>query len=126
MKSENIRNTDNPRVYRLMRIRRIIKENIYPIDCIDESNNINIYKPSQLSFTQFDLVHGGFSHERPLPKIEVDQLIYVKQGDNYLWEMRHFSHFKGNECYCFKGQMTSKETKNKQLWNEYSIENPLA
>ena len=60
-----------------------------------------------LSFTEYNLVTGGFSQERPLPNIEVDTLVYVK-GSGGDWLMRYFSHWEGSKIACFNDQKTSK------------------
>lgn len=76
-----------------------------------------------LSFTQYDLVNGGFSQVRQIPK---DTLVYVRQHQSYLWEIRYFSHFtKSGQCAAFTSQKTSSETNITNLWKYYSFENPL-
>lgn len=77
-----------------------------------------------LSFTPYDLVNGGFSQERPLPDIEVDTLVYVR--DRGEWEMRFFSHFgEGGAMRCFDWQQKSTETDSLVDWPEWSLTNPL-
>src|SRR5690554_1833175 len=57
-----------------------------------------------LSFTPYDLVNGGFSQERPLPDIEVDTLVYVRDK-GIGWHMRYFSHFdEEGIIQCFENQ----------------------
>ena len=79
-----------------------------------------------LSFTEYDLVNGGFSQVRPLPKIAVDTPIFVRWSDERVWNIRYFSHFdkKGN-AVCFRGQLKSIETTVTITWYEYSLTNPL-
>ena len=64
-------------------------------------------EPPSLSFTEYNLVTGGFSQERPLPKIEVDTLVYVKESGGE-WRMRYFSHWYERKLRAFDGQNTSK------------------
>lgn len=78
-----------------------------------------------LSFTEYDLVNGGFSQERPLPKIEVDTLMYVRDSSHEPWFMRYFSHFNGKDCYCFDSQRKSSEETETTHWLYYSLTNPL-
>lgn len=79
-----------------------------------------------LSFTEYDLVNGGFSQVRPQPEIAVDTPIFVRWSEEQLWNIRYFSHFdkKGN-AVCFRGQLKSIETTVTNTWYEYSLENPL-
>lgn len=83
-------------------------------------------EPTSLSFTPYDLVNGGFSQERPLPDIEVDTLVYVRDGMGDAWQMRYFSHFNNAGIIkCFKYQKRSIETEDTIIWAEYSLTNPL-
>ncbi len=78
-----------------------------------------------LSFTEYDLVNGGFSQVRPLPKIAVDTPIFVRMHTGP-WNIRYFSHFSNdNRAFCFDGELKSTETVITTAWDEYSIENPL-
>lgn len=80
--------------------------------------------PPTLSFTPYDLVNGGFSQERPLPDIEVDTLVYVR--DSVEWFMRYFSHFnKDGDACCFHGQQKSTDTELTLTWAEWSLTKPL-
>ena len=80
--------------------------------------------PPTLSFTPYDLVNGGLSQERPLPDIEVDTLVYVRDGED--WNMRYFSHFgEDGKIYCFGNQQKSTETDFSIYWSEWSLTNPL-
>ena len=75
-----------------------------------------------LSFTEYTL--EGFSQERPNPYIAVDTLLWVRDED--VWNLRYFSHFDKNGCAtCFNVQKKSTETKDTQVWPEYSLTNPL-
>lgn len=81
-------------------------------------------EPSTLSFTHYDLVNGGFSQERPLPDIEIDTLVYVKDGHE--WVMRYFVHFGiRDEVYCFRHQKKSNETTLRDSYVDWSLTNPL-
>ena len=79
-----------------------------------------------LSFTEYNLVTGGFSQERPLPNIEVDTLVYVKESGGE-WRMRYFSHWYERKLRAFDGQNTSKTASSRATtaWLEYSLTNPL-
>ena len=78
-----------------------------------------------LSFTPYDLVNGGFSQERPLPDIEVDTLVYVRDGAEP-WNMRYFSHFgEDGKIHCFSWQQKSTDSEHTMSWNEWSLTNPL-
>lgn len=79
-----------------------------------------------ISFTPYDLVNGGFSQERPLPKIEVDTLVYVTGVLRKDWVMRYFSHFDENGIiYCFVNQKKSTDTTGAMAWHFWSLTNPL-
>ena len=82
-----------------------------------------------LSFTEYNLVTGGFSQVRPLPKLEVDTLVYVRfsKNDSSSWVMRYFSHFEEDgSITCFSNQRKSVDF-NGQLatFKLYSLTNPL-
>ena len=79
-----------------------------------------------LSFTEYDFVNGGFSQVRPQPKIEKDQLVYVKMKVDNEWKLRYFSHFDENGKLCFfSDQEKSAEATFTVEAIEYSLENPL-
>ena len=79
-----------------------------------------------LSFTEYDLVNGGFSQTRPLPKIKKDQLVYINNGCDSKWIMMYFSHIdKNGKTFCFVNQQKSTETSDTFEVHEISIENPL-
>lgn len=82
-------------------------------------------EPPSLSFTEYNLVTGGFSQERPLPNIKVDTLVYVRSGE--FWSMRYFSHWEGSKIACFNNQKTSKTALDGETisWRNYSLTNPL-
>lgn len=78
-----------------------------------------------LSFTEYNRVNGGFSQVRPLPDIEIDTLVYVREKGK-VWEMRYFSHFgKDGMLFCFEMQKKSTGTADAVYWEEYSLTNPL-
>lgn len=90
----------------------------------DGRESSDVEHPS-LSFTEYDLVNGGFSQERPLSHIEKDTLIYVRAGRGG-WSMRYFSHFnERGEVEAYIDQKISKQTSHTVSWNEYSLTNPL-
>lgn len=78
-----------------------------------------------LSFAPYDFVNGGFTQEMPLPKIEVDTLVYVKFHAYDNWCMRFFSHFKNGKMYVFRDQLKSTETEEEIEVLEWSLTNPL-
>ena len=81
---------------------------------------------SVLSFTEYDLVNGGFSQVRPQPEIAVDTPIFVRRREGSNWYLRYFSHFNTDgQAVSFKGQLKSTETKYTSTWDEYSLTNPL-
>lgn len=74
-----------------------------------------------LSLKEYSL--EGFSQERPLPKINKGDLVYVKTVDMSHWLMRFFSHYGGDgSIYVFVGQ---KKEGNVIQVEELSIENPF-
>lgn len=75
-----------------------------------------------LSFTEYDLVNGGFSQVRQIPK---DTLVFVRHFESQPWEIRYFSHFVIGQVAAFKKQLKSTDTSQTQIWNYYSFENPL-
>lgn len=76
---------------------------------------------SLLSLKEYSL--EGFSQERPLPKINKGDLVYVKTGDMGHWFMRFFSHYGDDgSIYVFVGQ---KKEGNVIQVGELSIENPF-
>lgn len=75
-----------------------------------------------LSFEPYDLVNGGFSTVRKLPRIELGEPLFVK-GATDIWELRFFSHFGSNgEIYTFANQKPEGSTVS---WLEYSLTNPF-
>src|SRR5690606_26145942 len=95
-------------------VMNIYENNNYPVrvnfdgvnDSFTRDGRQLLDHPPTLSFTPYDLVNGGFSQERPLPDIEVDTLVYVRDDED--WKMRYFSHFgKDGKIYCFTGQRKS-------------------
>lgn len=104
----------------------IIVEYNYDKECftIDGKYNLNDPLPT-LSFTKYDFVNGGFSQMRPVPKIERNTLVYVRNEGN-LWKIAFFSHFHTNglPC-CFIGQKKSHETIETDCFDEISLTNPL-
>lgn len=104
---------------------------VYPMVVSFEKNEIiftrnGALKPGGtplLSFTPYDFIKGGFSQERPLPDIEVDTLVYVKNGSE--WIMRYFSHFEDGYIFCFIGQGKRDDTRYSTPFIEWSLTNPL-
>ena len=81
------------------------------------------YTPS-LSFTEYDLVNGGFSQVRPLPKIEKDTLVYVNSRG--IWLMRYFAGFtKDGHIEVYDFQMKSHNMMSTTIYREWSLTNPL-
>ena len=116
-------------------IDEIYSSTTYPITVLFDNDYYETYthdgkrfvgQSSVLSFTEYDLVNGGFSQTRPLPIIKKDQLIYIKYDYDLNWRMRFFSHIdKDGNIFCFVNQQKSTETSETFKVNEYSIENPL-
>lgn len=79
-------------------------------------------KTPRLSFTEYNLVTGGFSQERPLPEIKYSQLVYVKREITHEWAMRFFSHWDNGKPSCYLNQQKSGIT---SYWPIWSITNPL-
>ena len=88
---------------------------------LDGKSN-SIFLNPNLSFTEYDLVNGGFSQVRPLPDIKEGDLVYVKFYRDSEWIMRYFSHFKEDIMYIFNNQLKEGGT-TKVI--EYSLTNPL-
>lgn len=76
---------------------------------------------SRLSFTPYDLIHGGFSQERPKPEIKEGDVIYFR-GDEYdMWKMSKVSSVSENAIYLDIPQSPYYINK---LEFEISLENP--
>lgn len=113
-------------------VKSIDKEILFPI-LVDFKSWEIIFTPNGalepggtplLSFTPYDFINGGFSQERPLPDIEVDTLVYVKDGNECV--MRYFAHFGSRgEVYCFIHQKKSNETTLKDSYVDWSLTNHL-
>lgn len=119
-------------IYGVGKVIEIVSSRKYPVvvrfnrteDLFTEDGRHFSDRPKMLSFTPYDLVNGGFSQERPLPDIEVDTLVYVKDGNECV--MRYFAHFGSRgEVYCFRHQKKSNETTLKDFYFEWSLTNPL-
>lgn len=83
----------------------------------------HLFSPT-LSHTPYTL--EGFSQREPLPIIEVDTLVYVRDSDSHNWGMRYFSHFdEDGYMVCFSDQNKSTSPNNPKRWNMYSLTNPL-
>lgn len=98
----------------------------YTAEGKDDRDNL---APS-LSFTEYNLVNGGFSQERPLPEIEKDTPIYVRDSPISIWYIRYFSHWgtssnDSTSVECFYNQRTSKEEYKTRGWDYWSLTNPL-
>lgn len=75
-----------------------------------------------LSYTPYDLVNGGFSDKKPLPKILQGTLVYVRHSD-FVWEMRFFHSFDPDgRPRVFQNQKVDGCT---ITFREISLENPL-
>lgn len=79
-------------------------------------------KIPSLSFTEYDLIKGGLSQERPIEIPKQGQLVYVKDYEEHFWEMRYFSHYKDNMFHCFLNQ---KKGNNTNPWKYCVTKNPL-
>lgn len=76
-----------------------------------------------LSFTEYDLVSGGWSQDRSvLNQPKKGDLVYVRDTENELWEIRYFSHKKNGIAYCFNNQEKIGSAKD---WAFMEVENPL-
>ena len=89
-----------------------------------DGRSLTTYLPT-LSFAPYDFINGGFTQERPLLKIEIDTLVYVRYQPNEEWKMRYFSHFENNEMYVFRCQSKSSPTELFRIVSEWSLINPL-
>lgn len=72
-----------------------------------------------ISFTEYDLINGGFSHERLKPKIKGGQMIWVKLGSNTNFVMREFIRWDGSSV-----KVLSSNSQILVKCSEYSILNP--
>lgn len=75
-----------------------------------------------LSFTPYDLIHGGFSQERPKPEIEKGQIVYYKVKCEGVWKIGKLHSEEDNAVYVYYGDGLY------QIWkstHDYSLENPL-
>lgn len=77
---------------------------------------------STLSLRPYNLVDGGFSQKRPLPKLKKGDVVYVCFRN--IWFVRIFSHFNIEEelCYFEMGKLGNGNIKIAEKW---SLENPL-
>ena len=50
------------------------------------------------------------------------QLVYIKDSEDDLWDMRYYSHTKDNMHYCFNNQQKIGGT---TFWNFVEVNNPL-
>lgn len=73
-----------------------------------------------LSFTEYTLLDGGFSQQRPKPEIEKGTVIYVKYNTSRYWHIGTFDDWndKGNIGITDLDGIT-------RYFPEYSLENPL-
>ena len=88
----------------------------------DFTNDGRLFKdtPPVLSHTPYTL--NGFTQNSVIKK---DTLVWVRDGNEYVWEQRFYSHFYGGKHYCFLDQKTSKETKFANDWTYLETKNPL-
>ena len=95
--------------------------------CVIQHGNCRCSQPfTTLSFTPFNVFTGGFSHDRPLPDIEIDTPVYVRGINKRLWELRRFGKWKDGRIYCWDRQLKSTdEDAELFLWAEWSLTNPL-
>lgn len=76
--------------------------------------------PIVLSHTPYTL--NGFTQNEV---IEKDTLVWVKYSECNEWLLRYYSHFENGKHYCFKFQLSSKETKEVESWDFLETTNPL-
>lgn len=107
----------------------------YPITVSFDEKGTRTYTPdgkfwagspgSTLSFTEYDFIDGGFSQKRPLPKLEIDDIVWVNTVSG--WLPRCFKTFdnKGNVGVIPNGD-TSKSTGTTHIdfYPEWSVEKP--
>lgn len=75
----------------------------------------------RISFTEYDFVNGGFSQERPKPKIDIGQAIWVRDpvlvdlSDKFIgWRISFFGRFDNDGI----------RTQFGSFYNEYSVNMP--
>lgn len=86
-------------------------------------SNLNL-----LSFTEYDLINGGWSQDRSvLNQPKRGDLVYVRNNEREPWQMRRFAmkSSTGNSIACFPNQDGTGELSSCKEWLEWSIENPL-
>jgi hypothetical protein len=88
--------------------------------CFTKDGSIYINTPPVLSHTPYTL--NGFTQNSV---IEKDTLVWVRDGNEYDWVQRFYSHFENGKHYCFANQLPSNETKEIFSWNYLETENPL-
>ena len=72
---------------------------------------VAIVDKRKVSFTQYDLIDGGFSQERPKPELKNGEMVWVRDYDYKEWGIRYFKILPN-------GRTTFDD------WKEYSILNP--
>ena len=80
----------------------------------------SIELPPVLSHTPYTL--NGFTQNSV---IEKDTLVWIRDGNEYDWVQRFYSHFENGKHYCFANQLPSNETKEIFSWSFLETENPL-
>lgn len=84
-----------------------------------DNGNTYICDVCLVSFTEYDLVNGGFSQERPEPKIKEGQMVWAKDKDDDRWIYSKFVK------YIKDGGVVTRSSQNyKVSWDQYSILNP--
>lgn len=80
----------------------------------------------RLSFTEYDLINGGFSQKRPPDMIAENSIVYVSNNKDGPWSMRYFKCFDPDEVIrVYSHQKKSSQTTKSARWPFYSIKNPL-
>ena len=95
----------------------------FTIDYTDDFTNDGrhlSFTPPVLSHTPYTL--NGFTQNSV---IEKDTIVWIRDGNEYDWVQRFYSHFENGKHYCFANQLPSNETKEIFSWNFLETENPL-
>ena len=78
-----------------------------------------------LNGEKFNVVY--FNNMKPIPEkvIPKDTLVWCKQHEKFIWELRFYSHFENGKHYCFYDQKKSTQTGYINSWNIVTDINPF-